>query len=80
MSALITRERVALTLFLLAVFVAVVIGTYAALTAMYPPNPLVRVEVCLPEHDIMPEDLGRTDGNRPPPSCGGGGPVEPFGR
>lgn len=66
------RGKVALVVFLIALFAAVGIATYVTLDLLFPREPEAEqfdFQVCRPEHAIMPEDLGRTDIPPPPVVC-----------
>jgi hypothetical protein len=65
-----TRANGVLVLFMLALFAAVAVGTYVGLSLAFPTDPVpIEVNLCYPEHAIMPEDLGRPDRDPIPVEC-----------
>jgi hypothetical protein len=59
---ILTKPRVLLTLAVVVLFVAVAAGTFVGLSLAFPTDPVpLEVNLCYPEHAIMPEDLDRPD-------------------
>jgi hypothetical protein len=65
-----TRANGVLVLLAVVLFVVVAAGTYVGLSLAFPVDPVpIEVNLCYPEHAIMPEDLGRPDRDPIPVEC-----------